>query len=244
MVQYGRGKMRLHSLQHVPFEDLAHVEEWARLKGHRISRTLLFSDDSFPPMSEFDWLIILGGPMNIYEEEKYPWLKREKKFIAEANAQQKVILGICLGAQLIADVLGGSVSKNPYREIGWHPVQLTAEAKNSSIFSAFPSRFIAFHWHGDTFAIPPGALRTAESEGCTNQALEYNGRVIGLQFHLESSIASIQRLIQNCGDEIVEGKYVQKPEEMMREKDHVPQINELMDLWLDNLEKSLIFNKK
>jgi GMP synthase (glutamine-hydrolysing) len=237
-------KLRLHSLQHVSFEGLAHVEEWARVKGHRISRTLLFNDDPFPSMGEFDWLVILGGPMNIYEEEKYPWLKREKKFIAEAIAQQKVVLGVCLGAQLIADVLGGKVTQNPYREIGWYPVRLSAEAKNSPIFDGLPSRFMAFHWHGDTFAIPPGALRIAESDGCTNQALEYNGRTIGLQFHLESSIASIQKLIQNCADEIGEGEYIQKPGEMMRQKDHVPQINKLMGLLLDNLEKRLIFNKK
>ncbi len=126
--QRGRN-MRLHSLQHIPFEDLAHIEMWAQDKSHSVSRTLLFNNDPFPQVGEFDWLIILGGPMNIYEEKEYPWLKREKKFIAEAIAQQKVVLGICLGAQLVADCLGGKVIT--FKEIGWYPVRLTPEAKNS-----------------------------------------------------------------------------------------------------------------
>jgi GMP synthase-like glutamine amidotransferase len=229
--------MRIHSLQHVPFEDLAHIERWAQDKRHSVSRTLLFNNDPFPRMSEFDWLIILGGPMNIYEEKDYPWLSKEKKFIAEAIAQQKVVLGICLGAQLIADVLGAEVFKNPFKEIGWYPVRLTPEAKNSAILSRLPARYIAFHWHGDTFHLPPGALRTAESEGCANQAFEYNGRVIGLQFHLESSAESIQKLIHNCGDEIVGGRYIQTAEEMLGQLGNLQQINQVMDLLLDHLEE-------
>jgi GMP synthase-like glutamine amidotransferase len=229
--------MRIHSLQHVPFEDLAQIEKWAQDKGHTISRTLFFHSDPFPRMSEFDWLIIMGGPMNIYEEKDYPWLRREKEFIAEAIGRQKVVLGICLGAQLIADVLGGKVYRNPFKEIGWYPVRPTREAKNSAILSRLPVQFVAFHWHGDTFHIPPGALRIAESEGCANQAFEYKGRVIGLQFHLESSAASIQKLIDNCGDEIVSGRYIQTAEEMLGRLGHLRPMNQIMDSLLDHLEE-------
>ena len=229
--------MRLHSLQHVPFEDLAHIESWAQERSHSVSRTLLFNNEPFPEMSEFDWLVILGGPMNIYEEEEFPWLKREKKFIAEAIARQKVVLGICLGAQLVADVLGGKVFKNLHKEIGWYPVRLTPGARESSIFRLLPAEFVAFHWHGDTFSIPPGGIRIAESEGCPNQAFEYHGRVIGLQFHLESALESIQRLIRNCEGELVDGKYIQSAEEMLAQRGNLPGIKRIMTLLLDHWEK-------
>jgi len=228
--------MRIHSLEHEPFEGLANIEVWAKNRGHSISRTLLFNNEELPDIDDFDWLVIMGGSMNIYEEEKYPWLREEKNFIAEAIAGKKIVLGVCLGSQLIADVLGGRVSRNKYKEIGWFPVSLTADAKNSSIFSKFPSRFTAFHWHGDTFKIPPGAARIAQSEGCANQAFEY-GRVIGLQFHIEYSIDSINLMLQNCEDEIVEGKYIQAEDEIASHISNVREMNKLLNLLLDNIER-------
>ncbi len=230
--------MRIHSLEHEPFEGLANIEVWAKNKGHSISRTLLFNNEELPEMNDFDWLVIMGGSMNIYEEEKYPWLAREKKFIEDAIAHKKIVLGVCLGAQLIADVLGGKVTKNKYSEIGWYPVNLTKEARNSSIFSALPSEFTAFHWHGDTFKIPHGAVRIAETEGCANQAFEYdNGRVTGLQFHLDYSEKSINLMFKNCGDEIVKGKYIQKPDEIVSRIGNVFKIQRLLNLLLDNMER-------
>jgi GMP synthase-like glutamine amidotransferase len=228
--------MRIHSLEHEPFEGLANIEVWAKKKGHSISRTLLFNNEELPDIDDFDWLVIMGGSMNIYEEEKYPWLREEKNFIAEAIAGKKIALGVCLGSQLIADVLGGRVSKNRYKEIGWLPVSLTREAKNSFIFSTFPSRFTAFHWHGDTFRIPSGAARMAESDGCANQAFEY-GRVIGLQFHIEYSVDSINLMLQNCADELVEGKYIQAVDEIVSHISNVREINKLLNLLLDNIER-------
>ncbi len=228
--------MKIHYLQHVPFEDLANIEKWAENRGHDISRTLLFSDDGLPKLEEFDWLIIMGGPMNIYEHSKYPWLIQEKKFIGDVIKGGKVVLGICLGAQLMADVLGGKVIKNEYREIGWHNVRLTPGAKNSRIFGFLPDEFPAFHWHGDTFTIPPGAIHTVESKACKNQAFE-NGKAIGLQFHLESSIDSIDHLISNCSDELVGGTYVQSPEELLSHLDNLFEINGLMERFLDNMER-------
>ena len=114
--------MRIHSLEHEPFEGLANIEVWAKSRGYSISRTLLFNNEELPDISDFDWLVIMGGSMNIYEEEKYPWLREEKDFIAEAIAAKKIVLGVCLGSQLAADVLGGRVSRNKYKEIGWFPV--------------------------------------------------------------------------------------------------------------------------
>lgn len=229
--------MRIHCFQHVPFEDPANIEGWARPRGHDLSRTLLFSEEEFPDLSSFDWLIIMGGPMNIYEHERYPWLVREKEFISRAIAGGKVVLGICLGAQLISDVLGGKVTRNRYREIGWFPVRLTEEGRASSIFSALPERFTALHWHGDTFSIPPGALRLAESDACANQAF-ISGRSVGLQFHLESSKESVERLLENCGDELTEGPYIQGREDLAP-LEHYAGIRELMEKLLDRMEEDL-----
>ncbi|HEX7575422.1 MAG TPA: type 1 glutamine amidotransferase [Candidatus Methanoperedens sp.] len=228
--------MRIHSLQHEPFEGLGNIEVWAKNKGHSISTTLLFKNEKLPETSDFDWLFIMGGSMNIYEEDKFPWLKEEKKFIAQAIANKKILLGICLGSQLIADVLGGKVSKNQYKEIGWFPVSLTREARDSSIFSILPGTFTAFHWHGDTFKIPSGAKRMAQSEGCMNQAFEC-GRAIGLQFHLEYSKNSIDLMFRNCSDELVDGKYIQTPDEIISKIANIHEMNKILDLILDNMER-------
>ncbi len=230
--------MRIHSLEHEPFEGLANIEVWAKNRGHSISRTLLFKNEELPDITNFDWLVIMGGSMNIYEEEKYLWLASEKNFIAEAIANKKIVLGVCLGAQLIADVLGGKVSRNRYTEIGWFPVTLTTEARTSPVFNALPLRFTAFHWHGDTFSIPPGAVRIAESRACANQAFEY-GRTIGLQFHLEYSEKGIDLMFRNCGNEIVEGRYIQKPDEIVSQNINVVETQRLLNLLLDNMEKKL-----
>ena len=230
--------MRLHYLQHVPFEDLARIEDWAKIRDHEITGTLLFDGQELPGMDEFDWLVIMGGPMNIYEIDKYPWLAGEEKFIRDAIASNKIVLGICLGAQLIADVLGGKVQRNLYKEIGWHTVRLTPEGRKSRIFNVLPNTFMALHWHGDTFEIPPEALRTAESEACASQAFIL-GKAVGLQFHLESSRNSIEHLIENCGDEIVEGKYIQSSQEIRSHIDRFPEMNRLMALFLDTMEKEL-----
>jgi GMP synthase-like glutamine amidotransferase len=228
--------MSIHSLEHEPFEGLANIEVWAKKKGHSTTRTLLFNNEEFPDISDFDWLFIMGGSMNIYEEEKYPWLREEKNFIAEAIANKKIVLGVCLGSQLIADILGSRVTKNKYKEIGWFPVTLTREAKSSPIFRTLPNKFFTFHWHGDTFLIPPGAARIAQSEGCTNQAFEY-GRVIGLQFHLEYSVESINLMIRNCSDEIMDGKFIQKPDEIVSQISNVHKIKEILNTLLDNMER-------
>jgi GMP synthase-like glutamine amidotransferase len=230
--------MRIHYLQHVPFEDLANIEAWAKSRGHALTRTMIFQDEPLPNLDDFDWLIIMGGPMNIYEHDRYPWLVREKDFIGRAIASDKIVLGICLGAQLMADVLGGRVRKNDQREIGWFPVKLTEAGRNSKIFGVLPESFVAIHWHGDTFAIPPKAARTAESQACRNQAFEM-GKAIGLQFHLESSMDSMDHLIQNCADELTDGRYVQKPKELLANLDRFPEIRNLMEIFLDNMEKVL-----
>lgn len=231
--------MRIHYFQHVPFEDLANIEDWANKKGYTVSATRLFDREALPSMDRFDWLIIMGGPMNIYEEEEYPWLASEKKFIKEAIKAGKLILGICLGAQLLADVLGGRVTRNQNKEIGWFPVTRLKEA-GISLLDFLPEEFMAFHWHGDTFEIPPGAKRLAGSLACKNQAFQYGDRVLGLQFHLESSQGSIEKLIENCRNEITEGQFIQKENEL-RYVSGCKEANNHMNKILNEMESRTAF---
>jgi len=227
--------LRLHYLQHVPFEDLANIEVWAKDNGHTVTKTLLFDGEKLPDLDDLEFLVIMGGPMNIYEEGEYSWLVEEKNFIREAISAKKLVLGICLGAQLIADVLGAKIYKNRYDEIGWFPITLTEEAEESPIFGRLPKSFIALHWHGDTFDIPHEARLLAKSEGCINQAFEYKGHVLGLQFHLESSPGSVEKLAYYCGGGLKEAKYVQMPEEILSKHKYFTEIENTMKPLLDRI---------
>ena len=111
--------MNIHCIQHVPFENPGSIGDWIKHKGYRLSTTRLYGGESLPDIDPIDWVIIMGGPMGIYDEDKYPWLKEEKVFIKNALDKGKVVIGICLGAQLIAGVLGAKIYKNRYREIGY-----------------------------------------------------------------------------------------------------------------------------
>ncbi|MEH1901235.1 MAG: type 1 glutamine amidotransferase [Nostoc sp.] len=225
--------MRIHYLQHVPFEGLASIEQWLTKKDHILSATKFYNGDTLPSVDDLDWVIVMGGPMNIYEDDKYPWLTWEKHFIKEAINKNKIVIGICLGSQIIADVLGSKVYKGQEKEIGWYPIKVTTEAQNYPVFASFLASFTVFHWHGDTFDLPPGAVQLAYSEVCANQAFIYADRVLGLQFHLESTQDSVRQIIENCASELVTGKYIQKPEEMLARDDDFSKINTAMYKILD-----------
>jgi len=228
--------MRIHYLQHVGFENLANIESWTNGRDHSLSSTKLYLEEKLPNVDSFDWLVVMGGPMNIYEDDKYTWLSAEKKFIGEAIKSGKFVLGICLGAQLVADVLGGKVVRNKHKEIGWFPVRKTES--DSRFLRALPQQFTAFHWHGDTFEIPSGAKRIAESDGCDNQAFEYGGNVLALQFHLELSPENIGKLIKYCREDMTASKYVQTEEEILSAINNVHGTNALMNLLLNDVEKA------
>jgi GMP synthase-like glutamine amidotransferase len=200
--------MKVHWLQHVPFEGLGAIEEWLLARGHTLSCTRFYADEA-PPVNSggFDWLIVMGGPMNVYQYDAHPWLSSEKRLIRETIAAGKRMLGICLGAQLIADVLGGKVYQNDEREIGWFPVRAVSAGVSSSF--AFPEVTTVFHWHGDTFSLPPGSVWLAESDGCAHQAFAVGTHVLGLQFHLEMTAACVSGIAQSCADELAPGRYVQ-----------------------------------
>ena len=143
------------------------------------------SDIRLPRLHDLNHIVILGGPMNVYEEDRYPFLKVEDLFIKEAIERRKAILGICLGAQLIAKALGAKVLKASMKEIGWYDVSLTRIGSRDPLFSDLPKTFSVFQWHGDTFDIPKAGKLIATSTDVHHQAFRYGKNVYGLQFHLE-----------------------------------------------------------
>ena len=229
--------MRVHYLQQVPFENAANIGKWAEENGHSLTKTEIFESQPFPDPDEIDMLAIMGGLMNIYQYRDYPWLKEEKIFIEKAIAKKVKVIGVCLGAQLIADVLGGKVTQNPYIEIGWHEVTLNNEGRNSYFFKDFPDKFTAFHWHGDTFTIPDGATYLASSKACTNQAFQYENHVIALQFHLEYSQESIEKMLKFCANELVEAPYIQTKEIIRQGYNQINQTSILLNKLLDKLSE-------
>lgn len=228
-------KMKIHYLQHVPFEGLGYIEKWAKQNGHLLSSTKIYKDEALPSINDFDWLIVMGGPMSVNDTEVYHWLKDEKTFIKNAIENDKVVLGICLGAQLIANALGSKVYQCKEKEIGWFPVSKAKEITAHGLADIFPDEIEVFHWHGETFDLPANAARIAGNNVCKNQAFVYNEKVIGLQFHLESTQESIEALIKNCSDEIVEAPYIQPAEVMLKDVNKVERVNKLMENILNRL---------
>ncbi len=188
--------MKLAAVRNVEFEDLGSFREAFERRGVSVFDFRAYEGE-FPSPEEFDVLVVLGGPMGIYEEEKYPFLKEEKGLISSFISSGKKVLGICLGAQLIAEVLGGKVYRGEWgKEIGWF-----------SIYPQYDLEFLyrdeieAFHWHGDTFDLPKGAVRLASSVKYKNQAFRF-GKTLALQFHLEVTREGIEKWIDAYREEL------------------------------------------
>ncbi|MCK5422904.1 MAG: type 1 glutamine amidotransferase [Deltaproteobacteria bacterium] len=146
----------------------------------------IFSDKNFFLPTDCRGVIILGGPMNVDDEPKYPFLKEEKEFIKNLLKIDFPLLGICLGAQLIAQVAGGRIFRATEKEIGWYPIRLTGKGEQDPLFQGLPKLFEVFQLHEDTFEIPPKGKRLVTSDGCHNQGFKVGKRGYGLQFHLEA----------------------------------------------------------
>ena len=145
----------------------------------------------------------------------------------------KKVIGICLGAQLLADVLGGKVTQNPQKEIGWHSITLTKVGAESAIFSGIPRQMDVFQWHGDIFSLPPGATHLAKNQTCDNQAFFYGNHVLGLQFHLEYSRQSIEKMLTHCADELVDAPFIDTPEAIRAGYDKIPRTTDWLYAILD-----------
>lgn len=227
---------RIHYLQHVPFEGLGNMEDIFQRWGSPTTATHWYRGDRPPALESFDWLVVMGGPMNIYEHDSHPWLIEEKRLIGEAIDAGKVVLGICLGAQLIADVLGGPVTPGRHKEIGWFPVQRQPGVEGTALDGVLPDKLTVFHWHGDTFELPPGARLLASSAACAHQAFCVDERVFGFQFHLETTPDSANAILAHSLDELDGSTWVQDADTITAGNHQCAAINGVMETFLEKLK--------
>ena len=229
--------LRIHYFQHVPFEGLACIEDWVHQHGHTLSATLWFeAGPLLPALDQIDWLIVMGGPMGVYEEQRFPWLRREQAFIRQAIDAGKTVLGICLGAQLIASALGSAVYPAAQREIGWWPIRKTEAGRVFPLFADLPEELTVFHWHGDTFDLPAGAVHLADSAACVQQAFAFGERVLALQFHFEVTPASVRQIVRAVPDDLAgDSAFIQSEAKIFANIHHADDNNRIMAALLQRL---------
>lgn len=228
--------MTLYALQHVPFEGTAAVGRWAERHAIPVEPVPVYQGAALPDPDACQRIVVLGGPMNIHEEQSHPWLAEEKAFLRRAIDGGARVLGLCLGGQLLADCLGASVVPGPHKEIGWFPVRFSEAARAHPLFQGFPEALEVMHWHGDTFSLPPGCSRVAASPACPEQGYVHeSGRVVGLQFHMEWDRAAVQALVEHCPEDLEPGPFVQEPATMLRDDAPFEAANAWMERLLDRL---------
>lgn len=207
--------MAYYYIQHADYVAAGSLTPWAVSRELELNPIKLYEEEyNLPPIEEVDGLIILGGPMNIYEEEKYPFLKDSKQLICQTIEAKVKTLGICLGGQLISHVLGAKVYPNDYKEIGWHTVKLQQEG----VFHDFENPTSFFHWHGDIFELPKEVKLLAESAISPHQAYSYQQHVLALQFHPEVTEELIQKFLRDSETktEVGQGAYAQSAEKILQ----------------------------
>lgn len=177
-------------LEHIGCEPPAAYEDELIARGLALDRVRLDRGEGLPDWRAYAGIVAMGGPMGTYDDELHRWLGPEKRLIADAVRAGKPYWGVCLGAQLLAASLGASVTPGESPEVGVFPVELTERAASDPVFCAAPAKFLAFHWHGDTYTLPHGAVQLARSEQYEQQAFVYEN-AYALQFHLEVNAALV-----------------------------------------------------
>ncbi|KOS04832.1 hypothetical protein AM493_01315 [Flavobacterium akiainvivens] len=228
--------MKLHILQHVDFEGPGYITQWAQTQGAELTITKFYEENhSLPELGTFDLLVVMGGPMSVNDSAFTPWMQQEMAFIKQCLAANIPILGICLGAQLIAGVLGAKVTAATNKEIGWYTV------KNGSPSDKWPWHYfngapVVFHWHGEQFEIPQGAEGKLVSDANGNQGFLYGNNVLGLQFHLEATANSVDDLLHHAADDLTQHSYVQQPDDIRSQTEaNVQKSNAILHQILDRL---------
>ncbi|MFT3783081.1 MAG: type 1 glutamine amidotransferase [Nibricoccus sp.] len=204
--------MNVHVLQHAPFEGLAQIEPLLAARGACLTTTRFFENSALPSLHRHDLVIAMGGPMSVNDEAEYPWLVEEKRFIRATIEKGTPVLGICLGSQLIASALGARVYRNSQKEIGWFPIESVPTPANTF---QFPEKLPVFHWHGETFDLPLGAVHLASSKACRHQAFQVGRRTLALQFHLEIDVAAVGAFVGHCEGELTPAPFIQSKEDLL-----------------------------
>jgi GMP synthase (glutamine-hydrolysing) len=225
--------MRVSVLINAPFEGLGIIRDWLGQKKFTIHEIHTYQNDPLPSWHGFDWLIIMGGPQDLKQIRSYPYLAKIVKWLSQAHLQKKGMLGICLGAQLIAESLGTKTEASPEKEIGVFPVQLTEAGFTDPITRYFPDRFNATHWHNDMPGLPRGATILAKSAACPRQIIRFSPQVYGLQCHLELTLKEIQQMLAHEEHSTwTSGRFIQTKEELLSQSYRL--INQQMILFLDH----------
>ena len=224
--------IRMAVLQHVEFEGPAAVADWAVEHGFPLRLFHLYRDTTLPSLADFDMLTVMGGPMSANDEAQLGWLRREITLVREAIAAEKTLLGICLGAQIIAKALGARVYPGSAKEIGWFPVQRTG---SHPLFDGLPDSFTPFHWHGETFDLPHEGKLLAKSEITETQAFAVGQRILGLQFHMEATEESVRALVKGAAHEIGHGVFEQQPATILASINQCASLRPLLDTVLSRL---------
>jgi GMP synthase (glutamine-hydrolysing) len=214
-------------LQHVEHEGLGMLDRLLKGRGLTPEYVRLYLGEEVPrTVDGYSAIIVLGGPMGVYEEDIYTFLREEIVFIQQAMKEGVPTLGICLGAQLIAKAAGGTIRAGQRKEIGWYPIRLTGEGREDPLIKSLPDELPVFQWHGDTFDIPEGAINLASSELFPNQAIRVGRSAYGLQFHLEVTEDMVREWIAVNRGELEDLNEYIDPEAILKETSHVlPALN-------------------
>jgi GMP synthase-like glutamine amidotransferase len=228
--------MQIAILEHAAHETPANILPWAETNGHEVQRIKLYDGEKLPAPEANDAVIVMGGPMGVHDEEKFPWLQDEKAFLKKARDAGKKLVGFCLGSQLLADLLGAKILKAPYKEIGWFTLELTPEAKQAPLFEGIESPFLAFQWHGDTFELPAGALPVARGNVVKEQGFVVGDQILALQFHPEVNWDEVARWIKQGTAEMNEAAknpYIQRPYQLLASPERFVQAEAMLHTLLD-----------
>jgi GMP synthase-like glutamine amidotransferase len=231
--------MKIAALFHVSFEKLGLIEDWILEKGYSLNEYHLYNDPRLPRIHEFDMLIVMGGPMSVNDEKSFPWLVSEKELIRSCRESEKPVLGICLGAQLIASAVGSRVFPGRHTEIGWFPVEFNQSEEVRRLFPALPVKTTVFHWHGDTFDLPKDALLLGSSEITPVQAFISYKKLLALQFHLEIKPENISLMINHSGEDLVSSRYIQDAGELSAGLTNLSENKALLEIFLNFLESQV-----
>ncbi|WP_428034511.1 type 1 glutamine amidotransferase [Amphritea sp.] len=225
--------VRVLILQHAEGEWIGSMNDWfsepSRVSGFTLTTIRLDHGEALPGRNSFDWLLIMGGPMSVNDESDYPWLREEKQLIRQSIADNKTIIGICLGGQLIASAAGAEVYRNSAVEIGWFPVIRTDTGAQW-----FPQTATVLSWHGDCFRIPVGAVPFASSTVTPCQGFSLGPRVWALQFHLEAQPGTVEAFLAFETQGLPEGEYVQTQPQLLSDA-FLLQSQKIMHRLLDSL---------
>lgn len=216
-------------LQHVQYETLGSIAGALESCNISAQHVHIFAGETVPrEMGDAAGLVVMGGPMGVYEQPIYPFLREEMRLIEQTLKQGKPVLGVCLGSQLLAATLGAKVTKGKEKEIGWHQVTLTDAAVTDQLLVGVEPSFIAFHWHGDIFELPRNAVSLASSQLTKYQAFRYGQNAYGVLFHMEVTESIIRDMVAASTDYLAEAQ-VDGREIIDRSMDFLPRLQEIAE---------------